>query len=344
MDSQSFVVTVGICVKNSAAIIKKAIDSLCHQTFPAKNTEIIVVDGKSKDGTLQIIKNSLKTEFSRVEFFQENSGLGIARQMVIQKARGKYIIWLDADMILASNYLKNQVAFMEQNPHVGIAGGTYTLHIGHGLAADLENIAYAVDSIFGRPGSASKFGYLPGAEGAIYRVKAVRQVGGFDTCINGAAEDTDLAYRVRKKGWHLAMTQEKFTESTRASWQTLWNQYSWYGRGGHYIFHKDSRSVNLLQMSPMAGFVAGILRSPGAYLLTHNTSFLLLPFHYAYKRMAWLYGFYNAHLNGYGHNPTNPKPTALQKTITLDKIGALKQKTAQTPYPIINSPYVRHTF
>jgi glycosyltransferase involved in cell wall biosynthesis len=292
---------VGLCVKNGATIIKKAVDSLCRQTFPAQNTEIIVVDGNSKDGTLQIIKANLKTCFGRIQIFQENHGLGVARQMVIQKASGKYIVWLDADMMLAPNYLENQVSFMEQNPDVGIAGGTYTLHIGHGLAADLENVAYAVDSIFGRPGSASKFGFLPGAEGAIYRVEAVRQVGGFDTQINGAAEDTDLAYRVRAKGWQLAMTQERFTESTRASWQTLWNQYVWYGRGGHYIFHKDSRSVNLLQMSPMAGFVAGILRSPGAYLLTHNTTFFLLPVHYTYKRIAWFCGFCNAHLSGYGH-------------------------------------------
>jgi len=300
LDSQ-IGVTVGLCVKNGAAIIKTALESLCMQTFPSHNIEVIVVDGNSKDGTLQIIKAKLKSGFGKIQIFRETQGLGIARQMVIEKASGKYIVWLDADMILAHDYLENQVLFMEQNPDVGIAGGTYTLHIGHGLAADLENVAYAVDSVFGRPGRASKYGFLPGAEGAIYRVEAVRQVGGFDTKINGAAEDTDLAYRVRTKGWQLAMTQERFTESTRASWQSLWNQYVWYGRGGHYIYHKDPCSVNLLQMTPMAGFIAGILRSPGAYLLTHNSAFFLLPMHYTYKRIAWFYGFCNAHLNGYGH-------------------------------------------
>jgi len=300
LDSQ-IGVTVGLCVKNGAAIIKTALESLCMQTFPSHNIEVIVVDGNSKDGTLQIIKAKLKSGFGKIQIFRETQGLGIARQMVIEKASGKYIVWLDADMILAPDYLENQVLFMEQNPDVGIAGGTYTLHIGHGLAADLENVAYAVDSVFGRPGRASKYGFLPGAEGAIYRVEAVRQVGGFDTKINGAAEDTDLAYRVRTKGWQLAMTQERFTESTRASWQSLWNQYVWYGRGGHYIYHKDPCSVNLLQMTPMAGFIAGILRAPGAYLLTHNSAFFLLPMHYTYKRIAWFYGFCNAHLNGYGH-------------------------------------------
>ncbi len=301
MWSNSIIVTVGVCVKNGASIIRTAIASLCSQTFPAANVELMVVDGGSQDGTVQLIKSSLTADFGAVKFLQENSGLGVARQMVVQQASGKYIVWLDADMTLASDYLANQVAFMEQHPEVGIAGGKYNVHIGHGLAADLENIVYAVDSVYGQRGNASKFGYLPGAEGAIYRVEAVRRVGGFDTRINGAAEDTEIAYRVKAGGWELATTKESFTESTRASWQSLWKQYVWYGRGGHFIFHKDPDSLNLLKMSPLGGFLAGILRSPGAYLLTHKKSFFLLPVHYTYKRLAWFFGFCDAHLNGYGH-------------------------------------------
>jgi hypothetical protein len=54
-------------------------------------------------------------------------------------------------------------------------------------------------------------------------------------------------------------------------------------------------------MSPLAGFLAGILRSSGAYLLTHKKSFFLLPIHYAFKRLAWFCGFCSAHFDGYGH-------------------------------------------
>jgi len=295
-------VTVGLCVKNGAETIHTAIQSLCSQTYPPEDTELLVVDGNSRDGTLQIIRNNLTIDYGSVRILQETGGLGIARQMVVEQAAGKYIIWLDADMSLAPDYIEKQVKFMEQNPTVAIAGGKYSVHIGHGLAADLENIVYAVDSTFNQRAKASKYGYLPGAEGAIYRTSAVRAVGGFDTKINGAAEDTEMAYRVRANGWELAVTDEKFTESTRASWQSLWKQYVWYGRGGHYIFHKDPGSLNLIKMSPVGGFIAGILRSPGAYLLTHHKSFFVLPVHYTYKRFAWLFGFCDAHLSGYGHN------------------------------------------
>jgi glycosyltransferase involved in cell wall biosynthesis len=295
-------VTVGLCVKNGAETIRTAIQSLCSQTYPYWDTEILVVDGKSRDGTVEIIKDNLACGYGSVRYLHETGGLGIARQMVVEQASGKYILWLDADMSLASDYIEKQVAYMEQHPNVAIAGGKYNVHIGYGLAADLENIVYAVDSTFSQRAKASKYGYLPGAEGAIYRTSAVRAVGGFDIKINGAAEDTEMAYRVRANGWELATTEERFTESNRASWQSLWKQYVWYGRGGHYIFHKDPASLNLIKMSPVGGFIAGILRSPGAYLLTHNKSFFLLPVHYTYKRFAWLFGFFNAHLNGYGHN------------------------------------------
>ncbi len=301
LQHNSIIVTVGVCVKNGSATIKEAIGSLCSQTFPSQAVELLVVDGCSRDGTVELIRGGLKKSFGAVRFLEEGSGLGIARQMVVKQAQGKYIVWLDADMTLSSSYLKNQVEFMEQHPEVGIAGGKYSVHIGYGLAADLENIVYAVDSVYGQRGNASEFGYLPGAEGAIYRVEAVRQAGGFDTHINGAAEDTEVAYRVRARGWQLAMTKEAFTESTRPSWQSLWKQYVWYGRGGHFIFHKNPGSLNILQMSPMAGFLAGVLRSPGAYLLTHKKSFFLLPVHYTYKRLAWFFGFCGAHLSGYGH-------------------------------------------
>ena len=301
MTDNPFMVTVGLCVKNGAETIQTAIKSLCNQTYPPQDTEILIVDGNSKDGTVQLIQNTLTADFGSVRFLTETSGLGIARQMVVQQANAKYIIWLDADMSLAPDYMEKQVQFMEQHPKVAIAGGKYNVHIGHGLAADLENIVYAVDSNFGQRAKASKYGYLPGAEGAIYRVDAVRSVGGFDTKINGAAEDTEMAYRVRARGWELATTDEKFTESTRASWQSLWKQYVWYGKGGHYIYHKDPASLNIIKMSPIGGFIAGILRSPGAYMLTHHTSFFLLPIHYTYKRIAWLVGFFDAHHNGYGH-------------------------------------------
>ncbi|MEM5867131.1 MAG: glycosyltransferase [Candidatus Aenigmatarchaeota archaeon] len=41
--------------------------------------------------------------------------------VVVKNASGKYIIWVDCDMILPKDHVQKQVEFMEQNPKVGIA-------------------------------------------------------------------------------------------------------------------------------------------------------------------------------------------------------------------------------
>ena len=221
----------------------------------------------------------------------------------MNKARGKYIVWVDGDMILTNDYLRKQVEFMEQKHSVAVAAGKCGLHQGQGIVADLENIVYAVDSVYAKKNT-SKFGYLPGAGGAIYRVEAVRAVGGFDMNIKGAAEDTELDYRLIKSGWDLISVNTFFVESERSSLFSLWHEYFWYGRGGHFIYHKDANTISLLEMTPPAGFVAGLIRCYNAYALTHRKTVFLLPAHYFFKRIAWFLGFLDAHLKGYGHIKT----------------------------------------
>lgn len=235
------------------------------------------------------------------KIFRDRKGLGAARQIVVEAARGEYIVWVDGDMKLPPTYIRKQVEFMENHPSVAIAGGKYGLNVGNGAVADLENIVYAVDSVFGEK-AASKLGRLPGTEGSIFRVKALAQVGGFDVNIKGAAEDTDLAYRLMSLGWNVDVTNEVFTESTRPSLFSLWNQYFWYGSGGHFIFKKDPNMLTLWKMTPPAGFMAGLIRCSGAYKLTGQKIVFLLPLHYAFKRIAWSLGFLDAHFRGYSYS------------------------------------------
>jgi cellulose synthase/poly-beta-1,6-N-acetylglucosamine synthase-like glycosyltransferase len=296
--ANSFIVTIGFCVKDVETVIRTAIKSILDQDFPHETIELIVVEGFSRDQTFTILKNMFSATDIQCRIFRDNEGLGAARQTVVDNARGRYIVWVDGDMNLPRDYVRNQVKFMEKNPSVGIAAGKYGLLVGQGVVADLENIVYAVDSVYGERGG-SKFGRLPGTEGSIFRVDAIRESGGFDVNIKGAAEDTDLAYRIISRGWKVTITDEFFTESTRPSLISLWQQYFWYGYGGHFIYNKDPEMLTFWKMTPPAGFVAGLVRCPGAYRLTGHKVVFLLPIHYTFKRIAWLIGFLDAHFKEY---------------------------------------------
>jgi glycosyltransferase involved in cell wall biosynthesis len=298
--TSSNLVTVGLCVKNAEATVAKAIQSIIDQDIPHESFELIVIEGFSKDQTLTIIKEDLRGVDFDFAILRDDKGLGAARQIVVNNARGKYIVWVDGDMILANNYLRKQVEFMEQKNSVAVGAGKCGLYQGQGIVADLENVVYAVDSFYEKKKTV-KFGFLPGAGGAIYRVDAVKAVGGFDMDIKGAAEDTELDYRLIINGWTLSTINTFFVESERSSLLSIWHEYFWYGRGGHFIYHKNADTLSLLEMTPPAGFVAGLIRLSNAYILTHRKIVFLLPAHYAYKRIAWLLGFLDAHLEGYGH-------------------------------------------
>jgi glycosyltransferase involved in cell wall biosynthesis len=301
-------VTIGLCVKNAEATIKEAIESVLNQDFPHESMELLVVDGCSRDKTLLILRDKLKSTSIKSKIFNENYGLGRARQMVVDNANGEYIVWVDGDMILTKDYIRKQVGFMEQHPDIGIAAGKFGEFSGRTLCATLENLVYVAASfmqtrntkskLFSRQGEQHRF---IGTEGSIYRVKAVRQVKGFDTNMKGAGEDIDVAYRIKLAGWELERTDATFYESCRESWKDLWDQYLWYGYGGHYIFHKNKQLVPLYEMTPLVGFLVGIIYSSIAYRLSKRKISFLLPFHYAFKRIAWCIGFIKGHIDNYGH-------------------------------------------
>lgn len=89
-------ISVIITVYNGEKYIKKAIESILNQTF--KEIEIIIVDNKSNDKTLEIIKN-LKEKDSRIKLVElnENQGPGNARNIGIEFSKGEYIAFCDAD-------------------------------------------------------------------------------------------------------------------------------------------------------------------------------------------------------------------------------------------------------
>jgi glycosyltransferase involved in cell wall biosynthesis len=288
--SRNVKVTLGMCVKNSEATIRDAVESVLSQDFPHENMQLIVVDGYSKDSTLNTLKDALRNADIKIKIFQEKEGLGHARQMVVDNALGEYVIWVDADMILSSRFVTNQVEFMNKNPNVGIAKGkygTYNTDSHETLVETLENTEFLLDTMANGE-TASK---ALGTSGCIYRVKAIRQVGGFDQNFKGAAEDQDAEYRVRAAGWSIHITKAVFYEKRRQTWRSLWKEYFWHGYGGGHLFKKNTDTISIYKFLPPVAIALELLRVPAAYKLTKRKATFLLPFHYIFKRIAWYIGF-----------------------------------------------------
>ena len=100
---RSYLVSVIIPAYNAESFIVEAIDSVLAQSY--RNIELIIVNDGSTDST-PILCKSYKEKLKL--FSQPNQGVSAARNLGLQKAKGDFIAFLDAD----DSYLPNAIAIL----------------------------------------------------------------------------------------------------------------------------------------------------------------------------------------------------------------------------------------
>ena len=95
ISTENVKISVVMPVYNASDYLRPALDSVVHQTLT--DIELICVDDGSTDNSLSIIKEYQQTD-ERIRILTENNaGPSIARNKGMARARGEYVIFLDAD-------------------------------------------------------------------------------------------------------------------------------------------------------------------------------------------------------------------------------------------------------
>lgn len=295
-------VTVGIPVRNCERTIGETLDSIINQDYPKDQLEVIVVDDGCTDQTIPLIHSKLEVSKLKIRVLQTGGkGVSTSRQMIVDNACGKYIVWVDGDIILFPDFLAIQVDYMERNPRVWQARGRWEPHKAENLAEELENMTLI--RYEARHSSKRHVGQkLVGIGGSICRRELLKNSGGFDTAIFGAGEDIDVSARMMEKGWLMNFTTARFYHKSGTTWKVLWRRYFWYGYGSHYVKHKHQGLLQVWTRTAPVAFFSGLLQAQRAYSVVHQKKSFLLPVQYVYKQTAWCFGFVRGHLDGYGHS------------------------------------------
>ncbi len=100
-------------------LLKLCLNSICQNIGGLKH-EIIVTDGESQEKTRQMILD----KFPQVKFipFVKNVGYAKMANAGIRQAQGEYLFILNADTILLEETLPKLLAYLEENPEVGLVG------------------------------------------------------------------------------------------------------------------------------------------------------------------------------------------------------------------------------
>lgn len=101
---------------NSEQYIAETINSVLEQTY--KNWRLYVIDDKSEDNTLEIVKKYIEID-SRITLISLNcnKGQAHARNIGIKNSKGRYLTFLDSDDIWNKYFIEKQLNIMKQNSY-----------------------------------------------------------------------------------------------------------------------------------------------------------------------------------------------------------------------------------
>lgn len=92
-----------IPIYNVEMYLKECLDSVLNQTNKLFDTEVLLIDDGSTDGSSKIAKDYEQKDNHFIYYYKENGGLSDARNYGVKKAKGKYLIFLDSDDKLSLN-------------------------------------------------------------------------------------------------------------------------------------------------------------------------------------------------------------------------------------------------
>ena len=91
-------ITIIIPLYNGEKTIDRAIKSIIRNDSYIEDIEILIIENGSTDQSFHISKKYSEL-YPNIYLFQSSKGVSFARNLGIKKARGKWLLFLDAEII-----------------------------------------------------------------------------------------------------------------------------------------------------------------------------------------------------------------------------------------------------
>lgn len=210
-------VSVVIVTINRYELLLRCIDSVLLSNY--KNFEVIVVDNNSSDNTPELIKKKYGSKIYLIGS-KENLFAGGGRNLGATYARGDLLLFIDDDNVVDKNMISNLVNFMIHNPQAGIVGPKMYYqedplriwYAGAVISLTTSKTKYVgineIDK--GQFNDDQETGHVPNV--IMARKKPFAETDGFDTVhFPMHYEESDLAERIRKKGYQVYVVTSAIT-------------------------------------------------------------------------------------------------------------------------------------
>ncbi len=222
-------VSIIIPTKNNIDVIEKCLTSLQNIDFPQDEFEIIIVDGHSTDGTVEIAKKY------GCKVFLENAGtIGYARDLGVKYASGSFVAFTDADCVCDRNWINELIRLFNGEKVAAVGGPNITPGDDTEFGKCVGNVLLFLSKLGARYGfkeeKITKVYHNPTCN-VMYKKSVLEEVGGFNYRLI-TVDDEELDYRIRKMGYVLLYTPYAVVYHYRRSSWSKFARMAWnYGVG-----------------------------------------------------------------------------------------------------------------
>ena len=236
--NQTLDISVVIPVRNAERLLEACLASV----IAARPREIVIVDGNSTDGTLDIARRLGVTTI----LSDEGRGLPAARMLGARTATSSRVLLLDADVVLPEGSLASLLAEFDEEGYTALQAGLHSVGDGEYWG---EALAYHHRT--GR--SKHWFGLVA----TIFDREALLEHGFDSRFVSG--EDIELRWRLQQAGARIGVSQRTIvTHRFESGFRFALDQWLMDGNGLRRMVTKHGlRGVKLVAM-PLAGALRGI--------------------------------------------------------------------------------------
>lgn len=208
-------VSIIVAARNEERMINDCVEALIAQNYPKSLLEIIIIDDHSSDRTFEILKNYQK-QYPQIKIIQnKNTNLGdsssnwqLSKQLPgskkyaltkgIEKAKGKLLLFTDADCAPPATWVKEMVAAFDDDVGV-VAGFSPLIDKKESLLGKLIELDSLVAATIAAGGIGINKPITCTGRNFAYRKKVFEQVNGFNDIFHSISGDDDLFLHLIKK-------------------------------------------------------------------------------------------------------------------------------------------------
>jgi len=248
-------VSVVVPCRNERAHIEDAVLSILAQRDVDGGFEVLVVDGKSDDGTRDVL-NRLQEAHPQLRIVDNPERItAYAMNRGVESSRGELVAILGAHTLYPPDYLSTCQSLLSEHPDADCVGGTIE---SRGVTSFGQAVAFAMSHPAGVGNARHRYpdyeGYAEGACFPVFRRQALLRTGLYDTELV-RNQDDDLNYRFRQAGGRVFISHRaRCAYFVRETAGALFRQYFQYGLWRLHVLRKHGEVVSWRQLAPAAFF------------------------------------------------------------------------------------------